>query len=89
MMPSSHQIFPFQPGMRGLSLIRGTLIGARFIWRDDKWWHLLIDPVTSQPNWIRVKVDSLENWTPDLEDPATSGIISAKTSLLTSIKSLN
>jgi hypothetical protein len=65
----------FQSGMRGTSFSQGTPVGARFIWRDDRWWHLLIDPQRYQPVWIRVKLSNLENWTPDLADPATSGII--------------
>lgn len=72
----------FQIGMRGSSIIQGTLISARFVWKDDKWWHVLIDPIKFQPNWIRVRLTTLDNWTPDLEDPATSGIILARTSSL-------
>lgn len=65
----------FQEGMRGVSLTQGNPIKARFVWKDDKWWHVLIDSPRYQPNWIRVKLTNLTNWTPDLWDAATSGII--------------
>ncbi len=73
--------FSFQEGMRGISLIQGLPIGARFVWRDDKWWHVLVDPTKHQPIWIRVKFSSLNNWDPDLWDPATAGIVLNRVSI--------
>ena len=68
-------IFFFQEGMRGSSVMQGNAFYARFIWKDDKWWHVLNDPLRFQPVWIRVRMISLKNWTPDLSVPATAGII--------------
>jgi hypothetical protein len=65
----------FQEGMRGSSVMQENVFYARFIWKDDKWWHVLNDPLRFQPVWIRVRMASLKNWTPDLLDPATAGII--------------
>jgi hypothetical protein len=79
----SNNILLFQIGMRGSAVIQGNPISARFIWKDDKWWHVLIDPMRYQPNWIRVRISSLEHWVPDLADPATAGIVLARISFKT------
>lgn len=72
----SETILHFEEGMVGHSTFQGaTLVRARFIWREEKWWHLLIHPPKFQPVWLRIKPSSLGDWTPELNDPATSGIL--------------
>ena len=78
----SNNLFLFQIGMRATSLIHGNTVGVRFIFSDDRWWHVLVEPAKVNPNWIRIKLSSLNNWIIDLDDPATAGITLDRVSLL-------
>lgn len=78
----SNNLFLFQIGMRATSLIHGNTVGVRFIFLDDRWWHVLVEPAKVNPNWIRIKLSSLNNWIIDIDDPATAGIILDRVSLL-------
>ncbi len=72
----STSILQFEEGMVGISATQNMMvIRARFIWKEERWWHLLIHPPTYQPVWLRIKPSALGDWTPDLNDPATAGII--------------
>ena len=62
----SNNLFLFQIGMRATSLIHGNTVGVRFIFSDDRWWH----------------VSSSNDWLIDLDDPATVGITLDRVSLL-------
>jgi hypothetical protein len=79
---NKENILSLQEGMRAQSIMRDSPFYARFIWRDDKWWHVLNDPPKSNPVWFKVRIASLQSWTPDLLDPATAGILLARVSTL-------
>ena len=78
----SNNLFLFQIGMRATSLIYGNTVGVRFIFSDDRWWHVLVESAKVNPNWIRIKLSSSNDWLIDLDDPATAGIILDRISLL-------
>ena len=67
---SADKILYFEEGMKGYE----KTIRARFIWKEDKCWNVLVDG-QPQPIWLRVKNSTLDKWSPDLYDPATAGIV--------------
>jgi hypothetical protein len=71
-----------QEGMRASSIIQNSTFYARFIWKNDKCWHILNDPPISDAVWLKVRLEYLFKWSPDLWDPATAGIVLSRVSNL-------